>query len=84
MKVVASHAEDARSSPAKAEPIYMYCAQVALRGYCSVKGVGSTVTVNSQFDLPSLMPLSVAGCGRQRLGAPHWATWVTLLQVVDN
>ena len=39
-KVVASHAEDARSSPVKAEPIYMYCAQVALRGECSLKGGG--------------------------------------------
>ena len=26
--------------------------------------------------LPSLTPLSVAGCGRLQLGAPHWATSV--------
>ena len=38
----------------------------------------------SQLDLPSLMPLSVAGCGRLQLEAAHWATWVTLLQVVYN
>ena len=38
----------------------------------------------SQLDLPSLKPLSVAGCGRMQLGAPHWATFVALLQVVDN
>ena len=31
-KVVASHAGDAGSNPVKAEPIYKYCAQVALRG----------------------------------------------------
>ena len=30
----------------------------------------------SQLDLPSLTPLSVAGCGWLQLGAPHWATSV--------
>ena len=30
----------------------------------------------SQLDVPSLMPLSVAGCGRLQLGVPHWATSV--------
>ena len=29
-----------------------------------------------QFDLPSLTPLYVAGCGRLQLGVPHWATSV--------
>ena len=57
------------------------CALVALSGYCPVKGGGSTV---SELDLPSLTPLSLAGCGRLQLEAAHWATWVTLLQVVDN
>ena len=38
----------------------------------------------SRLDLPSLMPLSVAGCGRLQLGVAHWATSVALLQVVDN
>ena len=28
----------------------------------------------SQLDLPSMTPLSVAGCGRLQLGVPHWAT----------
>ena len=28
------------------------------------------------LDLPSLTPLSVAGCGRLQLGIPHWATSV--------
>ena len=32
--------------------------------------------VTSQFDLPSLTPLSVAGRGRLQLGVPHWATSV--------
>ena len=27
----------------------------------------------SRLDLPSLTPLSVAGCGRLQLGVPHWA-----------
>ena len=30
----------------------------------------------SQLDLPSMTPLSVAGCGWLQLGAPHWATSV--------
>ena len=30
----------------------------------------------SQLDLPSLTPMSVAGCGRLQLGVPHWATSV--------
>ena len=30
----------------------------------------------SQLDLPSLMPVSVVGCGRLQLGVPHWATSV--------
>ena len=29
-----------------------------------------------QLDLPSLTPLSVAGCGRLQLGVPHSATSV--------
>ena len=41
-------------------------------GHCPVLGGGAT----SQFDLPSLTPLSVAGCGRLQIGAPHWATSV--------
>ena len=32
--------------------------------------------VTSQLDLPSLTPVSVAGCGWLQLGAPHWATSV--------
>ena len=38
----------------------------------------------SQLDLPSLTPLSVAGCSRLQRGARHWATSIALLQVVDN
>ena len=45
--------------------------------------VGWRVTA-SQLGLPSLTPLSVAGCGRLQLGAPNFATSVVLLQVVDN
>ena len=30
----------------------------------------------SQLDQPSLMPLSVAGCGQLQLGVPHWAASV--------
>ena len=38
----------------------------------------------SQLDLPSLMPLSVNGCGQLQPGAAHRATLVLLLQVVYN
>ena len=51
------------------------------QGVLPCEGWGVTA---SQLDLPSLTPLSVAGCGRLQLEAAHWATWVTLLQVVDN
>ena len=54
--------------------------QLALRGYCPVTGGGTT----SQLDLPSVTPLSIAGCGRLQLGAANWATSVVLLQVVVN
>ena len=37
-----------------------------------------------ELDLPSLMPSSVAGCGRLHLGVANWATSLALLQVVDN
>ena len=47
------------------------CAICGARGGTAVCRVwGAT----SQLDLPSLTPLSVAGCGRLQLGAPHWAT----------
>ena len=60
--------------------LYVLCASSA-QGVlpCEWRGV----TAN-QLDLPSLTPVSVAGCGRLQLKAAHWATWVTLLQVVDN
>ena len=37
----------------------------------------------NQLDVPSLTPLSVAGCGRLQLGVVQWATSLALLQVVD-
>ena len=63
-----------------AETASIYTVREALRGYCHVSG-GVAV---SQSDLPSLTPLSVAGCGQLQLGVAHWATSVSLLQVVDN
>ena len=44
----------------------------------SSKGEGEITA--SQLNLP----LTVAGCGRLQLGITHWATSVTLPQVVDN
>ena len=56
----------------------------AIRGAYEVLPRGGGGVTASQFDLPSLTPLFVAGCGRLQLGAHHWATSVALLQAVDN
>ena len=50
---------------------------------------GGTTTENggcdqSELDLQSVTPLSVAGCGRLPLGVANWATSLALLPVVDN
>ena len=80
-KVVASHVKFSGSSPGLAErDLYVLCT----RGAQGVLPCEGRVVTASQLDLPSLTPLSVAGCGRLQLEAAHWATWVTLLQVVDN
>ena len=79
--MVASHVEISGSSPGLTErDLYVLCTSGAQR-VLSCEGRGVSV---SQLDLPSLTPLSVAGCGRLQLEAAHWATWVTLLQIVDN
>ena len=54
--MVASHAAVAGSSPA--EVALIYTMHEALRGTAH-EGGGA----NSQLDLPSLTPLSIAGCG---------------------
>ena len=80
-KVVASHVEISGSSPGLTErDLYVLCTRGA-QGVLPCEGWGVTA---SQLDLPPLTPLSVAGCGRLQLEAVRWATWVTLLQVVDN
>ena len=56
-KVAASHAAVARSS--NAEVALIYTMHVASQGVLPTRVVG----VTSQLDPPSLMPLSVAGCG---------------------
>ena len=56
-KVVVSHAAVARSSPA--EIALIYTMHVAVRGVLPMRVGGAT----SQLDLPSLTPLSLAGCG---------------------
>ena len=53
--------------PALAAPIY--AVHQELRGYCPCMRVGLTA---SQLDVPSLTPLSVAGCG----WLCYWATSV--------
>ena len=54
--------------------------QVNLRGTALYIGGG----IGNSMDLPSLTPLSIAGCGRLHLDAPHWSTSVSLLQVLYN
>ena len=65
----------------EAAPIYMYCVRRKAQGVLLCEGWGIMV---SQLHLPSLPLFSVAGCGRLQLGAAHWPTLVTLLQIVDN
>ena len=80
-KAVASHVKISGLSPGLTErDLYVLCTRGA-QGVLPCAGRGVTA---SQLDLPPLPPLSVAGCGRLQLEAAHWATWVTLLQVVDN
>ena len=56
----------------------------AIRGAQGVLPFVGWLVTASQLDLPSLTELFVAGCGRLQLGAPHRATSVALLQLVDN
>ena len=74
--MVASHAEGckaARSNPCCA---WLSCTDLyyarGAQGPLPKRAGGAT----SQLDLPSVTPLSVAGCGRLQLGVPHWATSV--------
>ena len=71
--MVASHGEgckvDSRLRYVKNVPIYI-CTRRS--GGTAHEDGGAT----SQLDLPSLTPLSVAGCGRLQPGVPHWATLV--------
>ena len=72
--MVASHSEGcnvAHSIPAVAE-LHRFILCTTRSGGTAHVGGGAT----SQLDLPSLAPLSVAGCGRLQLGVPHWATSV--------
>ena len=57
VKVVASHAAVARLSPVEVCTDLYYAS--GARGVLPMRAGGAT----SQLDLPSLMPLSVAGCG---------------------
>ena len=63
-KVVASHAEGCRVDSRRG------CYARGAQGVLPIR-VGSAT---SQLDLPSMTPLSVAGCGQLQLGLPHWST----------
>ena len=67
--MVASHAAVARSIPLRC--IDLHYARGA-QGVLPMRVGGAT----SQLDLPSLTPLSVAGCGLLQLGLPQWAASV--------
>ena len=58
--------------PAVAEPHRFILCMHEAQGVLSMRVGGAT----SQLDLPSLAPLSVAGCGRLQLGVPHCCTSV--------
>ena len=72
-KVVASHANVARSIPGEAEAAPIYTMYEALDHEVLPMRVGDAT---SKLELPCLMALSVAGCGRLQLGVLHWATSV--------
>ena len=71
-KVVASHAEGCKiESRLRLSCTDLYYARGA-RGELPMRVGGAT----SLLGLPSLTPLSVAGCGQLQLGVLHWATSV--------
>ena len=65
----ASHAAVACSSPAECTDLYYAC---GAQGVLPMRVGGAT----RQLDLPSLTPLSIAGCGWLQLGVPQWAASV--------
>ena len=74
-KVVASHAEGCKVSKIDSR---LWLSRTDLYYARGAQGVlpMRVGDATSQLDLSSLMPLSVAGCGRMQLGAPRWATSV--------
>ena len=68
-KVVAYHAAVPRSIPLRCTDLYY---ARGAQGVLSMRVGGA----KSQLDLPSLTPLSVAGCGWLQLEAPQWAASV--------
>ena len=71
--VVASNAEGCKTESRLYKfELYRFILCTRRSGGTAHVGVGTT----SELDLPSLTPLSVAGCGRLQLGVPHWATSV--------
>ena len=59
------------------------------RGSMCKWGSGSTSlyrvgVLASQLDLPFPTPLSVAGCGRLKPGAAHWATSTGMLLAIED
>ena len=64
--MVALHATVARSIPLRCTDLYY---ARGAQGVLPMRVGG----VTSRLDLPSLTPLSVAGCGLLQLGVPQWA-----------
>ena len=74
-KVVSSHAESCNGCKIESR-LWLSCSELyyerRAQGVLPMRVGGST----SQLDLPSLMPLFVAGCGRLQLGVPYWVASV--------
>ena len=72
------HSEDHTFAADSVQQVLWFAACIAV---CNTWSSGGTALcrvwgATSQLDLPSLTPLSVAGCGSLQPGAPHWATSV--------
>ena len=74
-KVVASHAEVARSIPGWAETTLTYT--IYARGAQGVLPMGWGCDLSIGYTVyDAIVPLSVAGWGRRQLGVLHWDTSV--------
>ena len=72
------HSEGRTFAAESVQQVLWFAVRIAV---CNTWSSGGTALcrvagATSELDLPSLTPLSVAGCGWLQLEAPHWATSV--------